>query len=136
MDVAVLLKKGIKPSNPRIGCLNDYALKIGNRASLIPCKNEKSYGIVMTIDNAAIHDLYMEASVADYIPEEVKIIINSNESVIATCYNLPLELLTGTNKLYAKSLYNLAKQVEFPDSYLDKIKKSLGQEANTDLVNS
>ena len=123
MDEAVLLKKGIRPSNPRIGYLNDYALKIGNRASLIPCKNERSYGIVMTIDNAVIHDLYIEASVADYIPEEVKIIINRSESVMATCYNLPLELLTGTNKLYAKSLYELAKQKGFPDRYLDEIKK-------------
>jgi len=44
MDVTILLKNGIKPSNPRRGYLNDYALKIGNRASLNPCKNEKSYG--------------------------------------------------------------------------------------------
>ena len=41
MDGNILLKNGIKPSNLRRGYLNDYALKIGNRASLIPCKNEK-----------------------------------------------------------------------------------------------
>jgi len=76
MDDTILLKKGIKSSNPRRGYLNDYALKIGNRASLISCKNEKSYGIVMTIDNDAIHNLYTEASVADYIPEKVNIITN------------------------------------------------------------
>ena len=123
MDVTILLKNGIKPSNPRRGYLNDYALKIGNRASLIPCKNEKSYGIVMTIDNDAIHNLYAEASVADYIPEEVNIITNTNDSITATCYNLPSESLTGTNELYTISLYKLAKQEGFPDDYLEKIKK-------------
>ena len=109
MDAAILLKNGIKPSNPRRGYLNDYALKIGNRASLIPCKNERSYGIVITVDDDAIHHLYAEASVADYVPEEVNIITNTNDSVMATCYNLPSELLTGTNESYAISLYKLAK---------------------------
>lgn len=123
MDGNILLKNGIKPSNPRRGYLNDYALKIGNRASLIPYKNEKSYGIVMTIDNDAIHNLYAEASVADYIPEEVNIITNTNDSITATCYNLPSESLTGANELYAISLYKLAKKEGFPDDYLEKIKK-------------
>ena len=123
MDVSILKKNGIKPSNPRRGYLNDYALKIGNRASLIPCKNEKSYGIVMTVDRDAVHKLYTEPSVADYIPEEVNIIINANNSIAATCYNLPLELLTGTNEQYASSLYKLAKKEGFPNDYLENIKK-------------
>ena len=126
MDGNILLKNGIKPSNPRKGYLNDYALKIGNRASLIPCKDEKAYGIVMTIDNDAVHNLYAEASVADYIPKEVNIITipttGKNDSITATCYNLPSELLTGTNEFYALSLYKLAKQQGFPDDYLEKIK--------------
>jgi len=123
MDETILLKNGIKPSNLRRGYLNDYALKIGNRASLIPCKDEKSYGIVMTIDNDAIHNLYAEASVADCIPEEVSIITSTNDSIAATCYNLPSKSITGTNVLYAASLYKLAKQEGFPDDYLEKIKK-------------
>ena len=123
MDRTILLKNGINPSNPRKGYLNDYALKIGNRASLIPCKNEKSYGIVMTVDKDAIDTLYAEASVADYIPEEVTIITNTGNYIPAICYNLPSELLTGTNEFYAISLYKLAKKEGFPDDYLEKIKK-------------
>jgi hypothetical protein len=123
MDTGVLLKNGIHPSNPRKGYLNNYTLKIGNRASLIPSEGERSYGIVMTIDKDAIRNLYAEASVADYIPEEVSIITHTNDSITATCYNLPLELITGTNTSYAKSLYTLAKQKGFPKAYLEKIKK-------------
>ncbi len=125
MDVSILLKNGIKPSNPRRGYLSDYALKIGNRASLIPCTNEKSYGIVMTIEDSTIHKLYAEPSVADYIPEAVNIILDSNESISATCYNLPAELLSGRNEIYAQSLYHLAKQKGFPKDYLDKIENMI-----------
>ncbi len=122
MDDTLLLESGINPSNPRSACLDNYALKIGARASLIPCKHEKSYGIVMTVDSGAVRDLYSEASVADYIPEEVNIITNRNDVVIATCYNLPSKSLTGTNESYALSLYELAKRKGFPNDYLEKIK--------------
>lgn len=123
MDVGILAKHGIKPHNPRRGYLNDYALRIGTRATLVPCKNERAFGIVMTIDDDAIHDLYAEPSVADYIPEVVTIVLNSNDSTTATCYNLPVELLTGTNESYAASLYSLAKREGFPDDYLEKISR-------------
>ncbi len=124
MNKDVLIKNGVNPLNPRKGYLNDYTIKIGNRASLIPCKKEKAYGIIMTINDEELVTLYSEKSVADYIPEKVKIIMNNTESVIATCYNLPLELLTGTNELYAKSLYKLSKKLNFPDEYLSIIQKN------------
>ena len=123
MDQSILLKNGIQPSNQRKGYLNNYTLKIGNRASLIPCQNERSYGMLMTIDDDTIHQLYAEASVADYVPEEVKIITDANEIVTAICYNLPSESLTGTNKVYARALYKLAQKKGFPDDYLEKIKR-------------
>jgi len=124
MNKDVLIKNGVNPLNPRKGYLNDYTIKIGNRASLIPCKKEKAYGIIMTINDEELVTLYSEKSVADYIPEKVRIIMNPTESVIATCYNLPLELLTGTNELYAKSLYKLSKNLNFPDEYLSIIQKN------------
>nr|WP_299487988.1 gamma-glutamylcyclotransferase family protein [uncultured Allomuricauda sp.] len=123
MDHNILLKNGVIPSNPRTGYLSDFTLKIGTRASLIPSKGEKSYGILMTVDKSEIQNLYAEASVADYVPEEVNIMTNPHESIKAVCYNLPSELLTGTNTSYAKSLYELAKQKGFPNDYLGKIKK-------------
>ena len=127
MDSSILLKNGVKPSNPRSGYLIDYALKIGNRASLIPSKGERSFGVVMTVDESAVLDLYADPSVADYIPEEVNIITHENESIKAICYNLPAELLAGANASYALSLYQLAKQLGFPNEYLEKIKQMANQ---------
>ena len=57
----------------------------------------------MTLGNDAVHNLYAKASVADYIPEEVNIITNTNDSITATCQNLSSESLTGTNELYTIS---------------------------------
>lgn len=124
MDESILMKNGVESSNSRLGYLQDYALKIGNRASLIPSEGERAYGIVMTVHQAAIEKLYAEESVSDYVPESVKVITEAKE-LIATCYNLPLSLLTGTNRSYATSLYNLATQIGFPDAYLEHIKKMM-----------
>ena len=123
MDKDILIKNGINPSNPRKAYLNNSALKIGNRASLIQCEKEKSHGIIMTIADEEIIKLYAEKSVADYIPEKVEVVTEANERIMATCYNLPLELLDGTNELYAKSLYKLAIKLNFPKEYLSRIIK-------------
>ncbi len=122
MDQTILAKNGVEPTQIRKGYLNDYTLKIGNRASLLPCKNENAYGLVMSVDEIQIEDLYAEPSVADYVPEEVLVVMDDNESVKAWCYNLPEASLMGTNASYAKSLYELAKKLEFPEDYLIKIK--------------
>ena len=122
MDQGILRKNGLNPSNPRVGYLKDYGLRIGNRASLIPSKGEKAYGIVISVDDEATNKLYAEPSVADYIPEEVEIITTENGAVSAICYNLPANLLTGTNTSYATSLHELASKEGFPEEYLDKIK--------------
>jgi len=123
MDRSILSKNGIEATHSRKGCLNDYALKIGNRASLIPSKGAKSYGLVMTVDKDKIQSLYAEASVSDYIPEEVEVVLDSGDMLKATCYNLPLELLTGTNSFYAEKLYQLAQSLGFPTDYLEKIRQ-------------
>ena len=122
MDQDILTKRGINPANPRKGHLKDYTLKIGKRASLIPCINEKAYGLVMEVDDDEIRQLYAEKSVADYIPEKVTVVTESGEQITAICYNLPLELLSGTNEEYAEALYELAQKLNFPEGYLDKIK--------------
>lgn len=123
MDFSILLENGITPTNPRKGYLKDYALIIGKRASLTPSKNEKSYGIVITVDKDAIKKLYAEPSVADYIPEEVSVITNSGIIIKSVCYNLPKELLSGTNPLYAESLYKLGNEKGLPKNYLKKIRE-------------
>lgn len=123
MDINFLLKKGIHPIQSKKGYVIDYALTIGDRASLIPCKSERSYGILMTIDDNAVQNLYAETSVVDYIPEEVTVHTFTNETIKAICYNLPLKLITGTNPSYARELYRLSTTLDFPKDYSEKIRR-------------
>lgn len=122
MDTEVLLKNDISVYNQKKAYAAGYTLKIGNRASLIPSKGDKAYGILMEVNEEGILKLYAEKSVADYLAERITVFTELQERHVATCYNLPLELLTGANKSYAKSLYELAKQKKFPHDYLEKIR--------------
>lgn len=131
MDRTLLLQKGIRPANPRKGYLNNYALQIGNRASLLPSQGERAYGMVMSLAEDALQKLYSEVSVADYVPEIVDVITDTGQTVSATCYNLPAEFLTGTNAAYAQSLYALAQQEGFPDDYLEHIRKVIESNSET-----
>lgn len=123
MDTDILAKNGISPSNQEIGYIQNYTLKIGNRASLIPSKKDRAYGVLMSVNQPKIEELYAEPSVSDYIPEDVTVVLNSGRTTSAICYNLPAELLTGTNTQYAQALLNLASHIGLPNHYLETIKK-------------
>lgn len=123
MDENILNKYGLKPRDVRKARLDDYVLKIGNRASLLPSNGDTAYGLLIKVDKEATTKLYNEASVEDYIPEEVKAITQAGEVIKAFCYNLPAHSLSGTNSAYARSLYKLAKRLDFPEAYLEHIRK-------------
>lgn len=122
MDQDLLLKSGVEPENPRIGFLKDFELKIGNRASLIHSPGSRSYGVLMNCNKEALKRLYSEASVADYLPETVMVYTEDAAPTTAICYNLPPEKISGTNSKYANALYELAKTLDLPDTYLLKIR--------------
>ncbi len=124
MDVEMLKQKGINPQNPRVAMIMDYGLRIGERATLRTSPGETSYGILMQVSERDLKILYSEDSVSDYVPEEVRVKIDGGIEVIAHCYNLPGNLLSGSNPSYAKALYELAISLDFPSDYLQKIRKN------------
>ena len=121
MDRTLLTGKGLTPSLPIQAHLEGYALKIGNRASLAPQIGSRAYGVVMELGDAEASDLYAEPSVADYQPETVQVTTAQGENMTVICYNLPTQLLTGTNAEYAKKLLDLGRTFQFPEPYLAEI---------------
>lgn len=124
MDEAILAQKGVKPRNPVSGYLDGYALRIGERATLLPEDDSRAYGLVMEVPSREVRALYSEDSVAEYLPEKVTVVLANGSNVDATCYNLPREKVTGTNRTYAASLLKLATKTGFPASYIDQIRRS------------
>jgi hypothetical protein len=124
MDENLLARKGIKPSEINLGFVDGYGLRIGERATLIRCPDSRAYGAMMDIAPSDATELYSEESVSGYVPEPVIVELMDGKQVEATCYNLPSDKVTGTNKRYADSLLEIATRLDFPDFYLDQIRQA------------
>ena len=123
MDAGLLATKGIVPAGAEVGFADGYALRMGERATLVRRPGSRAYGVVMEIAPSALEGLYAEASVAEYVPEPVIVELKDGARVEATCYNLPGDRVTGANQDYAVSLLDVATRLGFPDSYLDQIRR-------------
>jgi len=124
MDESLLAKKGIKPSEIKLGFVDGYGLRIGERATLVRCPDSRAYGAMMDITPSDATELYSEESVSGYEPEPVIVELMDGKQVEATCYNLPSDKVTGTNQRYADSLLEVATRLDFPDFYLDQIRQA------------
>lgn len=123
MDERLLAAKGITPSRVSMGFVDGFRLCIGARATLVRSPDSHAYGVMMDITPGEAEDLYAEDSVADYLPEPVLVELTDGTQLEATCYNLPGDKVTGTNREYAESLLKVATRLNFPDSYLDQIRQ-------------
>jgi len=123
MDEALLAKKGITPSNAEVGYVDEYALRIGERATLVSSAGARSYGILMNISSDQAKELYSDKGVADYVPESVIVELLGGSKAEAKCYNLRVDKITGANKIYAEALLEVASKRGLPESYLVEIRK-------------
>ena len=123
MDADLLRTKGAHPINIRTACVPGFALRIGQRATLLRTPDARSYGIVMELTHAEIEQLYSEASVRSYRPEAVIAQLTDGSRVPALCFNLlvppgPEE----ANSEYAAKLRELARRLGLPSDYAESIK--------------
>ena len=124
MDEGLLAIRGIEPSEVRIGFVDGYGLRIGERATLVRHPSSRAYGAMMDIAASEVAELYAEESVADYLPEPVIVELTEGTQVEATCYNLPGHEVSGINNEYAESLLKVATRLGLPESYLDQIRQA------------
>ena len=124
MDEALLAKKGITPSNAEVGYVDEFALRIGERATLVRSAGARSYGIMMNISSDQAKELYSDKSVADYVPESVIVELLGGGNAEAKCYNLPVDKVAGTNKIYAEALFEVASKRGLPESYLVELREA------------
>ena len=61
---------------------------------------------------------------ADYVPESVTVELADGNKVEATCYNLPVDKVTGTNRVYAEALWEVANSLGLPKHYLAEIRQA------------
>ena len=124
MDAAVLEAKGVRGTGSRLGAVRDWALRIGQRATLVPAPGEVVHGVVVTMPLPELDRLYAEASVQMYRPVAVlaEAAAASGGPVAALAYVLPEPPAPEErNPEYAAKLRALAERLGLPGHYTRSI---------------
>jgi hypothetical protein len=122
MDEGLLREKGVKPENRRLASVDNFCLRIGARATLVPWPGQTVHGIVFSLTHTEIDALYSEPSVNVYRPEAVITRLADSNLSPALCFNLPSPPSTrDRNSQYAAWLRELAERLGLPEDYVSTI---------------
>jgi hypothetical protein len=122
MDVDLLRSKGVDLSSPRVASVRGFALRIGQRATLVPDPEGRAHGVLMELRHDDIDRLYADPSVQMYRPEAVLAEADAETRIAALCFNLPESPRpTERNEAYAAKLRDLARRLRLPDDYVERI---------------
>ena len=122
MDADVLRQSGARPSNPRRAYVDDFALRIGQRATLVPSSSARAYGMLIALTHSELERLYGAPGLELYRPEAVLAHVLEGGATPALCYNLiqapePHE----RNPDYAKRLQDVLSKLGFPAEYVASV---------------
>ncbi len=122
MDESILRQSGVTPVNPRRAYVDDFALRIGERATLVPHTGARAFGMLLALTHASLQSLYSAPGLEHYRPEAVLVQQLEGPSVPALCYNLreaphPDE----RNPDYARRLQGVLRNLGFPREYIESI---------------
>lgn len=122
MDVDLLRESGAEPANPRRAYVADFALRIGQRATLVPSPGARAYGMLIALTHAELKRLYDAPGLEHYRPEAVLAQVIEGHAVPALCFNLletpePHE----RNSDYALRLKGVLTKLGFPENYVASV---------------
>jgi len=119
MDVDVLRASDVVPVDPRRAYVDNFALRIGRRATLIPSVGARAYGMLVALTHAELARLYAGPGLEEYRPEAVLVRPLDGALTAALCYNLrepPGRLERNTE--YAARLQQILTRLDFPPEYV------------------
>jgi len=119
MDVDVLRESKVTPSNPRRAYVADFALRIGQRATLLPAAGARAYGMLIALTHRELERLYTAPGLEQYRPEAVLAQTLGGTLVPALCYNLrEAPAAHERNPDYATRLQGVLHKLNFPPEYI------------------
>jgi hypothetical protein len=119
MDEELLCGKGLEPEGDEIAAIDGFALRIGQRAALVPTPGAKVYGSVFSLTRSELDRLYSESSIQAYKPQAVLAQLASGGVVAALCYNRRQPPSpTERNPEYAVKLRAVSQKVGLPADYI------------------
>ena len=119
MDIDILREADVAPVNPRRAHVDGFALRIGERATLLPSAGGRAYGMLFALTHSELERLYTAPGLEQYRPEAVLAQSLGGTAVPALCYNLreapqPHE----RNPEYATRLQRALRKLDFPEEYV------------------
>lgn len=87
MDPDILAQKGVKARRPRVAVVEDYVLRIGNKATLLRASGQSAHGMVYALTHEEIYSLYWGAGLDEYHAEAV-LAKTTEKEIVALCCNL------------------------------------------------
>ena len=121
MDVKLLRSQGVAPRNPRRAFVDEFTLRIGRRATLIPAAGARSYGMVIALTHDEILQLYSAPGLEHYRPEAV-LAHTMSRDIPALCYNLAEPPAAAEqNPEYLAKLLSVLRALKFPPEYISSV---------------
>src|SRR4029453_18271526 len=122
MDPELLVGKGITPRDPRRAMADSYALRIGQRAALVPESGARAYGMLYALAQAELDRLYAQPGLEDYRAQPIAVRGYDGSTLTAICYNLAAAPQPGDmNADYAARLQEVLNRLGFPPEYASGI---------------
>ena len=124
MDHDILRETGVEPINPRRAYVEEFALRIGQRATLIPSPGTRAYGMLFALKHSELDRLYAAPGLEQYRPEAILARPLEGTPTPALCYNLreaprPHE----RNAEYAARLQRVLTILDFPAEYVASVEE-------------
>lgn len=122
MDLEILRAANVAPVNPRRAYVDDFALRIGQRATLLPSAGARAYGMLFALTHSELDRLYAAPSLEQYRPEAVLAQPLEGTPAPALCYNLrEAPRPDERNPEYAARLQRALSKLDFPPEYVASI---------------
>ena len=111
MDEEILKAKNIPIRNQRSAYVNNYALRIGNLATLMRTENSRAYGMVYSLTQDEVYSLYEEIGLNEYVTESLLCTLSDGGKIAVLC----------------KNLSQVPKEDESNDEYFAKLKSCMAR---------
>jgi len=119
MDPDILAGHGIRPGTPRRAQAAGYALRIGQRATLVPAAGARAYGLVYALTHVELDRLYSQPGLEAYRPEPIVVLDSDGRNIPTTCYTLAVAPGAGEgNPQYVAKLRDVLTRLGFPQEYV------------------
>jgi len=125
MDTTILCAGGVAdPANPRRAFVDDFELRIGQRATLVPKAGTRAYGMLFALTHSELDLLYAAPGLEQYRAEAIFAQPLDGVVIPALCYNLR-DPPQGDewNGEYAARLQEVLAKLGFPKEYVASISK-------------